>query len=65
MRCAIELPNVHDIVLVLQDGGFIIVYVEVIGCAEDGHDTWEACCPSLSVHPVARVLSFMCADDGQ
>ena len=65
MWCAIELSDVHHIVLVLQDRGFVVVYVEVIRGAEDGHDTWEACRPSLSVHPVASILSLMSADDGQ
>ena len=61
---AIELPNVHDVVLVFQYCGFVVVYVEVIGCAEDSHDTWEACRPSLSVHSIASILSLMGANDG-
>ena len=65
MWCTVELPDVHHVVLVLQNGGFVVVHVEIIGCTEDGHDTWEACRPSLSVHPVASVLSLMSANDGQ
>ena len=63
MRRAIELANVHHIVLVLQDRSFVVVDIEIVGGTEDGHDTWEACRPRLSVHPVASILSLMCADD--
>ena len=65
MWCAVELSDVHHVVLVLQNRGFVVVYVEIVGCAKDGHDTWEACRPSLSVHPIASILSLMGADDRQ
>ena len=65
MWCAVKLSDVHHVVLVLQNRGFVVVYVEVIGCAEDGHDTGEACRPGLSVHPIASILSLMRAYDGQ
>lgn len=65
MRCAVELPDIHHVVLILEDCSFIVVDVKVVGCAEDGHDTWEACRPRLSVHPVTCILSLVRADDGQ
>ena len=65
MRCAVELSDIHHVVLVLQHRGFVVVYIEVVGCAEDGHDTWKARCPSLPVHPVTSILSLVRADDGQ
>ena len=65
MWCAVELSNIHHVVLVLQDRGFVVVYVEVIGCAKDGHDTWEARRSSLPIHPVTSILSLVRANDGQ
>lgn len=38
MRTTIELSNVHNVVLVLEDGGFVVVDVEVVGRGEDRHD---------------------------
>ena len=64
MWCAVELANIHYVVLILQDRSLVVVYVEVIGCAEDGHHTREACRPCLSVHSVASILSFVGSDHG-
>jgi hypothetical protein len=60
-----ELTNVHDIVLVLENGSLVVVDVQVVGCTEDGHDTRESSSPGLAVHAVSSVLSFVCADDGK
>ena len=65
MRRAVELSNVHNIVLILEYSRLVVVYIEVVGCAEDGHDTREACRPRLSVHPVPSILSLVRANDGQ
>ena len=62
---AVELSDIHDVILIFQNRGFVVVYVEIVRCAKDGHDTWEACCPGLSVHAIASILSLMRADDGQ
>ena len=63
MWCAIELPNIHDVVLVLQYGCFVVIDVEVVRCAEDGHDAREACGSRFAVHSIAGILSFVCSDD--
>ena len=57
MRGAIELSDVHDIALVLQDGCFVVVYVEVVGGREDCHYRRETCGFCLPVHSVAEYLS--------
>src|SRR5690349_10217547 len=60
-----ELSDVHDVVLILQNSSLVVVHIQVIGRAEDGHHAREASGPSLSVHAVPSVLSFVCANDGQ
>jgi hypothetical protein len=60
-----ELPDVHDVVLVLQDSSLVVVHVQVVWRAEDGHDTWETCRPSLSVHAVSGILGFVRPNDGE
>ena len=65
MWSAVELSDVHYIVLVLQNGGFVVVDIEVIGGGKDGHNTWETCRSSLAVHSISGILSFMGSDDGE
>ena len=65
MRSAVELADVHDIVLILENGGFIVVDVEVVGSAEDSHNGGEASGTRLAVHSVASILSLVGADDGE
>lgn len=65
MGSAVELSDIHDIVLVLQDGGFIVVDIEVIGGGKDCHNTWETCSSSFAVHSIPGILSFMGPDDGE
>lgn len=60
-----ELSNIHHIVLILQDSGLIVVYVEVVGGAENSHHARESSRPCLSVHSITGILSFMCADNGE
>lgn len=60
-----ELPNVHNIILVLQHGRLVVVNVQVIWSTEDGHDTREASSSCLAVHSVASVLRFMGTNDRQ
>ena len=55
MRTTIELSNVHNVVLVLEDGGFVVVDVEVVGRGEDRHNRWESCSLCLSVHTISIV----------
>lgn len=65
MGGAVELSDIHNVVLVFKNGSLVAVYIEVVGCAEDSHHTWEAGRPSLPVHPVSGILGFMGADDGK
>ena len=65
MWSTVELPNIHDIVFVLEDSGFVIVNVKVVWSGEDSHDAGEASCSSLAVHSISGVLGFMRSDDGK
>lgn len=65
MRGAVELPNVHDVVFILQNGGFVVVYIQIVRSAENGHDTGKPCSASLAIHAVACILSFMGTNDGE
>ncbi len=60
-----KLPNVHHVVLVLQHGRLVVVDIQVIGRAEDGHDARKPRCSRLAIHPISRVLGFMRTDDGE
>lgn len=64
----VELADVHHVVLILQHrrldehNGYmqpslneqylIVVHVEIVGCREDGYETWEASGLAFAVHPV-------------
>ena len=65
MRGAVELPDVHDVALILQHGRLVVINVKVVRSGEDGHDGGEACCFGFAVHAVAGVLGFVRADDGE
>lgn len=65
MRCAVELSDVHDVVLVLQNRSLVVVHVEVVRRAEDCHDTGETSRPCFPIHSVSSILRLMCADDRQ
>ena len=65
MRGAVELSNVHNIVLVLQHSRFVVVDIEVVGSAEDCHHTRESSRPRLPVHAISSILRFVCSDDGE
>ena len=65
MRCTVELPNVHDVVFVFEHCGFVVVDIEIVGGAEDCHDTGKACRPRLTIHAVPGILRFVRANDGQ
>ena len=65
VRRAVELANVHNVVLVLQHGGLVVVNVEVVGRGENGHNTRESGRPGLAVHAVTSILGLVGADDGE
>lgn len=54
-----ELSNVHDIVLILQDSSFVVIYVKIVWCAENGHNTRESSSPGLPVHSITGILSLV------
>ena len=61
---AIKLSNIHDIVLIFENGGFVVVDIKVIRSTKDCHDTWESRSPGLSVHPIPGILGLVCSNDG-
>ena len=65
MRSAVELSDVHDVILILKNGSLVVVDVKIIWCTEDGHNTREAGSSCLSVHAVTSILSFMSTNDGK
>lgn len=54
VRGGVELSDVHDVGLVLEDGGLVLVNVEVVGSREERHDGREASRLCLAVHAVLR-----------
>ena len=63
MRCAVELADVHNVVLILEYRCLVVVHVEVVWRTEDGHDTGEASRPCFPIHSVPSVLRFVRTDD--
>ena len=60
---AIELSDVHNIVLILQHCCFVVIDVKVVRCRENGHNAGKSGSSSLSVHTVASILSFVGSDN--
>jgi hypothetical protein len=60
-----ELPDIHDVVLILQHRSLVIIHIQIVRRAEDCHHTWETGSPSLAVHAVPCILRFMGSDNGQ
>jgi hypothetical protein len=65
VRCAIELPDLHNIFLILQYDRFIVVDAKVVRSTEYRHNTREAGRSSLPKHTIASILGFVGANDGQ
>ena len=63
MGTAVELADVHHIVLVLEHGSLVIVHIEIVGSREDGDERREPRGLAFSVHSVARVLCLVCSDN--
>lgn len=63
VRSAVELSDVHDVILVLENGSLVVVHVEVVGRTEDCHDAGETSCPRFPVHSVSSILCFVRTDD--
>ena len=65
MWSAVELADIHDVVLVLKHRSFVVVDIEIVRCAENGHNAWKTRRSCFSVHPIACILSFVRPDYGQ
>ena len=65
MRGAVELPDIHDVVLIFQHGSFVVVHIEVVRSTEDRHHTGETGRPRLSIHAVTGILRLVGSYDGQ
>jgi hypothetical protein len=65
LKCHTKLSDIHDVVLVLQNCGLVVVNVKIIGRAEYGHDARESRRPGLAIHPITSVLGFVGAYDRQ
>lgn len=65
MRCAVELSDIHHVVLVFQNCSLVVVDIEVVRRAENRHYAREASRPSLSIHAISCILRFVSADDGE
>ena len=65
MRRTVELADIHHVVLIFEHSSFVVVNIEVVGGAEDGHNAREARCPCLPIHSITGVLGFVGADDGE
>ena len=52
VRRAVELPNIHHIILVLEYSGLVIVHVQIIRSAENRYQRRKAGCLTFSIHPI-------------
>jgi hypothetical protein len=52
MVYCIELPNVHHIVLILQDGRFVPVHIKVVWCRKNRNERGKESNSILLVHLV-------------
>lgn len=62
---AVELSDIHDVVLIFEHCCFIVVDIKIVWRREDGHDTWESSSTGFSIHSVSSILCFMRSDYGQ
>lgn len=65
MRRAVELSDVHDVVFVLENGSLVVVDVEIVGSAEDGHYTGKPGCSSFAIHAVPGILGLVSSNNGK
>lgn len=56
MGSTIKLPDIHDITLIFEYGGFVIVDIEIVGRGKDGHHGRESGRFCLAVHPIPGLL---------
>ena len=65
MRGAIELSNVHHVVLILEDRSLVVVHIKIVGRTKYRHDAREASRSGLAIHSIPSILCFMCPNDGE
>lgn len=58
MRCRIELSDVENIALVFENGGFVIIDIEIVGGGKQGHDRRETGGASFAIHAIADQDNF-------
>lgn len=58
MRRAVELPDIHDVALILQYRSLIVVDVQIVRCGEDRHDRREPCCLRFPIHSIAMHSTY-------
>jgi len=59
MRCAVKLPDIHDVVLIFQNSSFVIVDIKIIRSRKDGHYSRELGCASFAVHAIAMTRKLV------
>ena len=52
VRRAVELPNIHHIILVLEYSGLVIVHIQIIGSAKNCYQRRKAGCLTFSIHSI-------------
>lgn len=53
---AVKLPDVHDIALVLENGGLVVVHIKIIWSREDSHNGRESSGLGFAVHAVSAAV---------
>ena len=62
---AVELSDVHHIILVLEHRSFVVVHIQIVGSGENCYQRWESGGLAFSVHSVSCILGLVRPDDGQ
>ena len=57
VRRAVKLSDIHDIVLIFQNGCFVVVHVQIVWRRENCHDCRELGSSSLTVHAISGCKS--------
>lgn len=55
MRSAVELPNVHNIIFVLENSRLVIIYIQIVWSRENRHYSWELCRASFAIHAISAL----------
>jgi len=52
VRRAVELPNIHHIILVFEYSGLVIVHIQIIGSAKNRYQRRKAGCLTFPIHSI-------------